>query len=97
MSILAGHVVSNGSFAKIIAPGLRIGWYEAPQRIISHFQDTYMGESGGGQAAYISRVVAEALRSGVIDEHVAALRTAHKVRVILRSFPVTMASMLRNN
>lgn len=78
-----GHVISNGSFAKIIAPGLRMGWYEAPQRIINHFRDTYLGESGGGQTAYLSRVVAEALRSELIDEHVNNLRVAHKVSDVL--------------
>ena len=29
-----GHVVSAGTFSKICAPGVRVGWLEAPPRLI---------------------------------------------------------------
>ena len=76
----SGSVISNGSFAKIIAPGLRLGWYEAPQRVIDLFCGSYLIESGGGQAPCTSNVVAEALKAETIDQHIYSLQIAHKVR-----------------
>uniref|UniRef100_H2Z5S4 Aminotransferase class I/classII large domain-containing protein n=1 Tax=Ciona savignyi TaxID=51511 RepID=H2Z5S4_CIOSA len=73
-----GNVVSNGSFAKIIAPGLRMGWYEAPKHVIQSLRTCYISNSGSGQCFYASHVVSEALKAGFIDQHVQKLRLAHK-------------------
>ena len=75
----SGNVVSNGSFAKIVAPGLRMGWYEAPEHVIKKMLGSYLLNSGGGQSSYISYVVAEALKSGQLDDYVQHLRALHKV------------------
>lgn len=29
----SGNIISNGSFAKIIGPGVRVGWLEVPPRL----------------------------------------------------------------
>ena len=76
-----GNVISNGSFAKIVAPGLRMGWYEAPKHVIESLQTSYLINSGSGQSVYVSHVLAEALKSGSIDEYVQSLRVAHKERM----------------
>ena len=82
MELVLGSVISNGSFAKIMAPGLRIGWYEAPEHVIKSVSDGYLTSSGGGRCCYVSYVVAEALKNRSIDEHVQSLRVAHKVRCL---------------
>lgn len=33
-----GNVVSNGTFSKIFAPGLRVGWMECPPRVVEAFK-----------------------------------------------------------
>lgn len=81
MYLAAGNVVSNGSLSKIIAPGLRLGWYEAPQHVIKSLLTTYLVISGGGSNPYVSNLTAEALKTGLIDQHVNELRIAHKVRL----------------
>jgi DNA-binding transcriptional MocR family regulator len=35
-----GHVISNGSFSKILAPGVRVGWLEVPPRITNKLRST---------------------------------------------------------
>lgn len=34
-----GHVISNGTFSKILAPGTRVGWMECPPRITKEFKN----------------------------------------------------------
>jgi DNA-binding transcriptional MocR family regulator len=43
----AGNVISNGSFSKIFAPGVRCGWMEVPQVVKSIFKYSLLFESGG--------------------------------------------------
>lgn len=36
-----GNVISNGTFSKILAPGIRVGWMECPPRVAQLFQTEY--------------------------------------------------------
>ena len=36
-----GNVVSNATFSKIFSPGNRIGWLEAPQRVVNKLINRY--------------------------------------------------------
>jgi len=76
----SGNVVSIGTFSKIAAPGLRIGWYEMPKRVKDLLLETYVLFSGLGKSAYLSFVMAEVIKSGNMDSHVHLLKKKHKVR-----------------
>ena len=74
------RVISFGSFSKILAPGLRIGWIHAAPEIIKKFSDAALTFSGGGFNHYASALVREVIDLGLLDAHVAVLREEYSVR-----------------
>ncbi|HEV8334267.1 MAG TPA: PLP-dependent aminotransferase family protein [Steroidobacteraceae bacterium] len=63
----AGEVLHVGSFAKLIAPGLRMGWIAAHQ---SHIARLLQLKSDGGSNPLIQRIVLEFCRSPDFAAHV---------------------------
>ncbi|KAI1475362.1 PLP-dependent transferase [Daldinia eschscholtzii] len=65
-----GNAVSNGSFSKLAAPGLRVGWCEATPSFIYDLSTFGATMSGGCQAQYTSFLVYELLFSGMLEHHI---------------------------
>ncbi|KAI1800426.1 PLP-dependent transferase [Daldinia bambusicola] len=65
-----GNAVSNGSFSKLAAPGLRVGWCEAMPNFISGLSTVGATISGGCQAQYTSFLVDDMLVSGILEHHI---------------------------
>jgi len=42
-----GRVISNGTFSKILGPGIRIGWIESGPRVIKLLDSSGVLASGG--------------------------------------------------
>lgn len=74
------NVVRLGSFAKILAPGLRLGWVLAGEAVVRRCVESGMLDSGGGVNHFTAHIVAEYLRRELLDAHVARLRAAYGER-----------------
>ena len=73
-------VVRLGSFAKTLAPGLRLGWIDAPPALFEPLSADGVLESGGCVSQFSASVVAALLEAGVYDDHVVSLRRTYAAR-----------------
>ena len=62
-----GNAVSNGSFSKIVGPGVRTGWAEAAPRLAFGLSQTGSSRSGGAPSQLAATFVAEYLASGELQ------------------------------
>ncbi len=66
---LAGHpVISLGSFSKIMAPGLRLGWIQADRAILKRLTGCGLLDSGGGLNPFTSGVMRSAIELGLLQQ-----------------------------
>ncbi|KAM0334439.1 hypothetical protein ACHAQA_001466 [Verticillium albo-atrum] len=65
-----GHAISNGSFSKILGPGIRTGWVQGTPAFIYGLSQTGSTRSGGAPSQFASTIVSQLLSSGKLDEHI---------------------------
>lgn len=73
-------VLRLGSFAKSIAPGLRLGWISGPETLVQQLCLCGMLDSGGGINHLTAMIVYTFCASGAFDNHVAMLRRSYAAR-----------------
>jgi 2-aminoadipate transaminase len=73
----AGPIVRLGSFSKVLAPGLRLGWLSASPDVVQRCVRSGLLDSGGGVSHFAAHVVAEFIELGLLDQHVERLRGAY--------------------
>ena len=74
-----GNVIYLGTFSKIIAPGLRLGWIVAPQDVISKL--VQLKQSADLHTSTFTQHVAyEVVRDGFLEQHVKFIRMLYRER-----------------
>ncbi|XP_055843995.1 2-aminoadipate transaminase [Episyrphus balteatus] len=86
-----GNVISNGSFSKIIGPGLRFGWLEVPPRCKSILETCGLLNSGGCLNNYTSGIMASLLDLGLGQAHAKMVKELYEERML------ATCDILRNN
>lgn len=74
-------VVSLGSFSKILAPAMRLGWIQASPVLCERILANGFISSGGSINHLASHIVRHAIDLGLLGDHVAHLRRAYHSRV----------------
>jgi DNA-binding transcriptional MocR family regulator len=74
-------VISLGSFSKILAPGLRLGWIQAAPAVIQRLVNCGLLTSGGGMNPFTSAVVRGLIEDGSLQHNIQHLVEAYASRV----------------
>ncbi|MCL4835119.1 MAG: PLP-dependent aminotransferase family protein [Caldilineaceae bacterium] len=77
----SGRVLSIGSFSKILAPGLRLGWIQTSPALAEHLAACGLVDSGGGLNHFTSNLVRVALERGWQAEYLQELRGVYRRRI----------------
>ena len=76
-----GSIVSMGSFSKILAPGMRLGWIQTSEPLLQRLMANGVVSSGGSLSHFSSQVVRHAIDLGLQDQHLDHLRNVYRNRV----------------
>jgi len=71
------RVIQTGTFSKVVAPGVRLGWAIGPTRLIDEMSRV---NSGGGLSTFVTGVLYAFCRDGDLDGRIAGLREAYRER-----------------
>lgn len=74
-------VISLGSFSKILAPGMRLGWIQTSEALIQKILKIGLIHSGGCINHISSHVARYAMTLGLLDAHIERLRDTYRGRV----------------
>ncbi|MCD4678583.1 MAG: PLP-dependent aminotransferase family protein [Desulfobacula sp.] len=74
-------VISLGSFSKILAPGLRLGWMHTSPALVKKMTRSGLLTSGGGFNPFTSQIVNSAIHLGFLTTHIQKLKTVYRQRI----------------
>ncbi|KAK1633352.1 aminotransferase [Colletotrichum phormii] len=65
-----GHTLSNGSFSKVVGPGVRVGWADGTPAFAKELAEVGSSSSGGAPSHLTSTFIDKMLRSGNLQTHI---------------------------
>lgn len=74
-------VLSLGSFSKILAPAMRLGWIQTGPKLRERLLENGFVNSGGSISHYSSHIVRHAIDLGIQGAHVTELRRSYRTRI----------------
>lgn len=77
----SNQVVSLGSFSKILAPGMRLGWIQTSPKLRDSLSASGFVNSGGSINHISSLIARKAIDSGSLETHIEKLRAIYRARV----------------
>ncbi len=78
----SGRVFSLGTFSKILAPGLRLGWMQARPELLEPFAACGLLDSGGGLNPFVSGIVHSMIELGLQETYLDFLKKTYHERLI---------------
>jgi 2-aminoadipate transaminase len=87
--VASDTVLSLGTFSKILAPGLRLGWIQTGPTLLTRLTQGGLLNSGGGLNPFTSAIVASALELGLQDKYLEYLKKTYQQRSIALSAALT--------
>jgi DNA-binding transcriptional MocR family regulator len=75
------HVISLGSFSKILAPGLRLGWLQTHEVLMQKISSAGVLDSGGGMNPFTSTIVRHVIESDNLEKNIRSLKQTFAQRI----------------
>ncbi|KAG8630483.1 hypothetical protein KVT40_002102 [Elsinoe batatas] len=75
-----GNALSNGSFSKIVGPGVRCGWTDAAPKLAFGVSQAGSSRSGGCPSQLMSTFIMQLITSGWLRGHIAGLQREYARR-----------------
>ncbi|XP_033762423.1 uncharacterized protein YER152C-like isoform X2 [Pecten maximus] len=76
-----GCVLSNGTFSKIFAPGIRLGWIEGHKPLVNMLASCFQSITAGSFNHYTSLVMSAAIQLDLLSTHLNHIRGIYKTRM----------------